>query len=219
MEWWKQRETWLIAGLIGVVAFAYPWLRAQILPTVPLDLLQPPGATGDRAVARDAVSDVLIDRLTAVATIYDPSGRNLFQYGKPRTPPKPPAPPPPTVKELQDRDAQKRQQERVAKILAAKRKAADDAKKRQQTMQPQPRPQAQPSAPRPPAAKYKFMGYMGTPARKLAVLLDDGQVVLKREGEPLGEDFVVREIRFDSVELGYTDERFKDEKTLIPMGN
>ncbi len=103
--------------------------------------------------------------------------------------------------------------------MADKRKAAEDAKKRQQTMQPRPRPQAQPSAPRPPVAKYKFMGYMGTPARKLAVLLDDGQVVLKREGEPLGEEFVVREIRFDSVELGYTDERFKDEKTLIPMGN
>ncbi|MCZ6779823.1 MAG: hypothetical protein O7F16_12785, partial [Acidobacteria bacterium] len=78
---------------------------------------------------------------------------------------------------------------------------------------------AQPSAARPPAAKYKFMGYMGNPNRKLAVLLDDGEVVLKREGETLGDDFVVREIRFDSVELGYTDERFKDEKTLIPMGN
>ena len=217
MEWWKQRETWLVGMLIAVVVFAYPWLRARILPTVPADLLQPPGDAAGRGVARDAVSEVLIDRLTMVATSYDPSGRNLFQYGKPPTPPKPPAPPPPTLKEVQDRDAQKRQQERVARILEEKRKAAELAKNRQQNMQP--RPPAQPSAARPPAAKYKFMGYMGNPNRKLAVLLDDGEVVLKREGETLGDDFVVREIRFDSVELGYTDERFKDEKTLIPMGN
>jgi len=219
MEWWKKREIWLASLLVVLAAVAYKEVRAWLIPVVPPDLLAPPAAGSDRGSAPDAVSDVLLDRLAVDGSSYDPRGRNLFQYGKPPTPPPPPPPPTPTIDELRKKQEEQKQQERVAKILEDKRKAAEDARKRQEAMQPRPDAKAQASAARPPAAKYKFMGYLGTPARRIAVLLDDGQVVLKREGEPLGDDFIVREIRFDSVELAYTDKRFENEKALIPMGD
>ena len=59
MEWWKQRETWLVGMLIAVVVFTYPWLRARILPTVPADLLQPPGWSGTPVETSRALTDVI----------------------------------------------------------------------------------------------------------------------------------------------------------------
>jgi hypothetical protein len=219
MEWWKKREVWLASLLVVLGAIAYKEVRAWLIPVVPPDLLSLPVAGSDRGPAMDAVSDVLLDRLAVGGSSYDPRGRNLFQYGKPAAPPPPPRPPSPTVDQLRKKQEEKKQQERVAKIIEDKRRAAEEARKRQEAMQPRPEVKAQASAAKPPPAKYKFMGYLGSPARRIAVLLDDGQVVLKREGEFLGDDFIVREIRFDSVELAYTDERFENEKALIPMGN
>lgn len=217
MNWWKRRETWLSALSVVLVAVLYNQLQAWLVPTLPPDLLSPGGERG-RALAADAVPEVRLDALSAPGSAYDPRGRNLFQYGHKAPPPPPPPPPQEVVQEqLRRRQEEEEQRRRVEEVLRQRREEEAQRLVAQQAMQPQP-PQA-PAQPSGPAPDFKFVGYMGKAEDKIAVLLHEGDVVLVKEGERLGKDFVVREIRFESVELGYTDPRFSGQKQLLPMGN
>lgn len=222
MLWWKRREVWLAALSVVLVAVLYHQLSAWLLPATRPDLVAPPAAGGagrGRSLAADAVPDVKLDALASARSSYDPRGRNLFQYGQ-RQAPTPPPPPPEVVQqqEMQRRMEEEEQRRRVEAILAQKAAEEERLRQQQQTMQPQqpPPPAAAAAA---PEADYKFVGYMGKAADKIAVLMHDGEVVLAKEGERLGKDFVVRQIEFDTVELGYTDPKFKAQKKLLPMGN
>ncbi len=224
MQWWRRREVWLGALSVVLVWVLYNQLSAWLVPSLPPDLLSAVGgAPGRGAMPPDAVPEVRIDALASQRSPYDPRGRNLFQYGHRQPPP----PPPPTPAEIEQADLRRRQEEeeqrrKVEEILRQRRE--DEARRLAAQQQPPPEgpaapPPAAAAGPLPPAPDYKFVGYMGKAADKIAVLLQEGEVVLVKEGEKLGKDFVVRDIRFESVELGYTDPRFKDHKQLIPMGN
>ncbi|MEE9219525.1 MAG: hypothetical protein V3U98_10720 [Acidobacteriota bacterium] len=219
MQWWERREIWLgVLALILLVIF-YQQVQGWLVGSLPPDLTAAgEGQQGGGAVS-DAVQEVRLSDLSLAPVAYDPSGRNLFQYGQPPAPPKPPTPVVDPLAELRRRQEEEAKRKRVEEILRRKREQEKKTQEQRQALQPTPRPAARPAGPTPPAVNYKFVGYLGRPERKIAVLQHDGEVILKHEGERLGDDFVVREIRFDMVELGYTDPRFKDQKKLIPMGN
>lgn len=223
MRWWNRREVWLGVLCVALVAVLYHQARAWLVPSLPPDLLAPgaPAPDRGRGLAAEAVPEVRLDALAALRSTYDPRGRNLFQYGQ-KPAPLPPPPPPEEVlqEQLRRQREEEEQRRRVEEIVRQRQEAEAKRLAEQQAMQPQQQvPPQQAAGPAPSAANYKFVGYMGKPQDKIAVLLYEGEVVLVKEGERLGKEFVVREIRFESVELGYTDPRFKDQSHILPMGN
>jgi hypothetical protein len=229
MTWWKRREVWLGPAAVALVAVLYNQVSALLLPSLPPDLLEPaPGKTG-RDMAADAVPEVRLEALGAERSSYDPRGRNLFQYAQ-RTPP---APPPPTPEQMAAAEQARRleeeaQRQRAAAILEERQRQEAERQAQAAAMQPKPpgaesppsvqRPST-PAGPAPPEPSYRLVGYMGKAEDKIAVLMEEGEVVLAKEGERLGKDFIVRRIRAEWIELGYTDPRFKDEKRTLPMGS
>ncbi|MFQ5876540.1 MAG: hypothetical protein ACE5JH_02445 [Acidobacteriota bacterium] len=153
--------------------------------------------------------------LEAARPAYDPAGRNIFQFG---AVPKP-TPPPLTEEELaairkareeaeRVRKAQEEQRRRQAERLAAQRGA------RQATPSDLPPP---PPKPRPPRITYKFIGYIGPPEDKIAVLNQGGDLLFARVGDEVGEKFRILEIGYESIKFGFTDENFTDETRTLPM--
>jgi hypothetical protein len=224
MQWWKRREAWLGTLSVALVAILYNQLSALLIPSLPPELLSKAGAAGEgrRPGVPEAVPEVKLDALASARSGYDPRGRNLFQYGQ-RVPPPPPPPLPEDVRREQERLRMEEEEQRRRVEEIVRQRQADDAAKlaQQQALQPQVMAGATgaPGGAAPPAPDYQFVGYMGKPKDKIAVLLHDGEVVLVKEGERLGDNFIVRQIKFESVELGYTDPRFQGQKTLLPMGN
>jgi hypothetical protein len=231
MPWWRRREVWLVAVAVALIAVLYNQVSALLLPSLPPDLLAPVPGTGKTArdIAAEAVPEVRLEVLGAARSAYDPRGRNLFQYGQ-RTPP---PPPPPTPEQMAAAEQARRmeeeaQRQRAQAIIEERQRQEAERMAQAAAMQPQPPvpPQAPPPQPpgtpagaAPPEPNFRFVGYMGKQEDKIAVLLEEGEVVLAKEGEKLGKDFIVREIRFEWVELGYTDPRFRDQKRTLPMGS
>lgn len=156
--------------------------------------------------------------LTAPRPAYDPSGRNIFQFG---------AIPAPTPVPLTA-------QEKAA--IEAARKAAEEERKRQEELMRQQQaaaaaaqqaeqtriaslPPPPPPKPVPPAINYKFIGYVGPSDSKIAVLHDGTDLIFVRQGEKIGGQFKILEIGYESIKFGYTDPRFKGETTTLPMSS
>jgi len=139
--------------------------------------------------------------LTRGAADYDPSGRDLFKYW-----PRPPHP----------RDAFR--QEQQARI---------------QRERPKPKPvvatpppqQATPvvRAPVQPKPNFTYLGYFGPKDNKIAVFEknnspdDEDPLLLARAGEVLEDRFLLKEIKFETVVLGFTEEQFKEQTTEMSM--
>jgi hypothetical protein len=106
-------------------------------------------------------------------------GRDVFRYGPPPAPPKPP---PPTAAELEAmrRAAEARRIENETRALEA-------------------------AIPRPPAVTLRYLGNFGPKDGKIAVLASGtGQQIWNaRVGDVVDGKFVLREIGFESVLLGF----------------
>jgi hypothetical protein len=146
---------------------------------------------------------------------YDPSGRNVFQYGAIPIP----TPPPLTAEEKAAiKAAQERaEQERLRAEQEAALRAAEEARRLQEmqasaTPPPPPRPQ-------PPPINVKFIGYLGPPESKIAVLHDGTDFIFARPGDEVGRGVRILEIGYESIKFGYTDERFKGETMTLPMSS
>ncbi len=174
-----------------------------------------PGSRGGASQLNlDAIQIYPVDWavLTAARAEYDPSGRNIFQFGKP------PKPKPPVlsdaekaaIKKVQD-DAKKNREEAL-KVAQVKRTPPPEF------MGPPEAPVVPPPPkPKPPRVTYKFIGYFGPPDRKIAVLLDGKDEILGSRGDEFDELFRIMEIGYESIKFGFTDERFKDEYEIVPM--
>lgn len=134
---------------------------------------------------------IAMSRLEPTEASFNPQDRNPFGYYTPprqapvrqAAPVRQPPPPPPRVE------------------------------KAPQPVQPQ---KEIPKAPtlRPPTPNFKYIGKMGPPSALIAALETTGDdIVLAREGDVVQEDFRLLRFTYDSIVLGYTDERFKDETT------
>jgi hypothetical protein len=176
------------------------------------------GAGGRTDITALKVFPVDWAALTATRPAYDPSGRNLFNYGV--IPPPPPRVPTPEEAAAIAR-AQKEAQEAREKALADQ---AEQQKRlaelvQQQAIERANAPPPPPPKPQPPAINYKFIGYIGPPDRKLAVLHDGADLVFARQGDVLGKNFRILEIGYESIKFGYTDAQFKGEYQTLPMSS
>jgi hypothetical protein len=156
--------------------------------------------------------------LSAPRPAYDPSGRNIFQFG---------AIPAPTPVPLTAAEK--------AAIEAARKAAAEELARQQELMRQQQEVNAKaaqveqerianlppplPPKPVPPAINYKFIGYVGPSENKIAVLHDGTDLIFVRQGEKIGGQFKILEIGYESIKFGYTDPRFKGETTTLPMSS
>lgn len=155
--------------------------------------------------------------LSAPRPGYDPSGRNIFQFGVIAPPP----PPPLTAAEKAAiEEAQRKAEE-------ARRKAMEEEAARQRGIQeamanappPPPSPPPPPPKPQPPPVNYKFIGYIGPPDHKIAVLHNGTDLIFARQGDEVEKGIRILEIGYESIKFGFTDPQFKGESQTLPMSS
>jgi len=142
-------------------------------------------------------------------------GRNIFQFGAiPQ-----PTPPPPTEAEKRAIEAARVAAQKAAEEAA--RQAAEVATRQavEQQAQQQALAAMPPPKPPPPAIAYKFIGYIGPPEKKIAVLNDGTDMIFVHQGDVLAKQFKVLEIGYESIKFGYTDPQFKGESQTLPMSS
>lgn len=156
--------------------------------------------------------------LSAPRPAYDPSGRNIFQFGV--IPPPPPPVLTPQEKAAIEAARLKAEEERKRQedLLKQQQEAAAAQVKAQQAFQAS-QPPPPPPKPQPPPINYKFIGYVGPSENKIAVLHDGTDLIFVRQGEKIGGQFKILEIGYESIKFGYTDPRFRGETTTLPMSS
>ena len=216
---WKERQKEMILGAL-LVAIAFVVWQNLGGGAGSAGGAAPPG--GGSRIDLPSIEKLLpkVDwaALSAPRPAYDPSGRNIFQFGVI-------APLPPTPLTAAEKAA-----------IEAARKAAEEERKRQEELMRQQqeaaaaqakvqaeieanRPPPPPPKPVPPAINYKFIGYVGPSESKIAVLHDGTDMIFVRQGEKIGGQFKILEIGYESIKFGYTDPRFKGETTTLPMSS
>jgi hypothetical protein len=173
----ERRGLAVLGAVLGIAALRLLWLAAA--PPSPAAGVRPRGGgrTARSAAAPLPERVVLIrsDRLEARPADFE-VGRDLFRYGPP------PPPPPPSAEEL----------ERQRREAEERRRAAEEAARRA-------------AVPQPPPVTVRYLGSFGPPERRVAVFSgsDRESVVNAAVGEVVEGRFVVVEIGFESVDLGF----------------
>ena len=201
--------TILAAGLVIVVYYqvSHQSLFWKKPPDPVQSALKESKAGGANPVAYD-VPALRIDLLERNSADYDPAGRNLFNYDKPK----------PTAQEL---EAIRRAQEEAEKIAAAQRKRMEEeAVKQAEIVQQETEQRAKLPPPPPPApqANFKFIGYLGNPEDKIAVLEEGKDIYFGKEGETIKELFLIMKVDFDSVVIGYQRPEWQSQTRVLPLG-
>jgi hypothetical protein len=187
----KQRELFLIVILIAVMSgFLYKNFNTG-------------EATDIARSGEDGKEDNLIAPVVMLAELDISSvpigdrNRDLFSYG---------------IRPTRQKEIDARQ--------ANIRRAQDEAKRRKEA-QPQPKPPVRTpppvrvaSAPKPP---FTFIGIVGPKDSKIAVFEEGQTVMIANIGEVIKEPFLLKKVGFESVVIGYTDDRYKDKTTELKM--
>jgi len=176
-----REKRWLVVlgVLAGVGLLRGVWQAASPPPVAPAARAgggrSGRGARPAAAALPERVVVIRSDRLEAEPAAFE-IGRDLFRYGPP------PAPPPPTAAEL----ARER-------LVAEERRRAAEEEARQAAI------------PRPPQVTVRYLGSFGPPSRRIAVFAgSDGESVINAVvGEVVEGKFVVVEIGFESVDVGF----------------
>jgi hypothetical protein len=79
------------------------------------------------------------------------------------------------------------------------------------------RPSGPPPDPPPPVPGFIFLGYIGPKQDKIAVFEEGQEIVLARVGEVVQNRFRVVEFKFQTVVLGYEEDRYKGKTTELRM--
>jgi hypothetical protein len=66
-----------------------------------------------------------------------------------------------------------------------------------------PPPPPPPPPPRPPEVTFQLLGIFGPENRRIAALVDGPEIINALEAEVLKEQFIINEIGFESVEIGF----------------
>ncbi len=111
-------------------------------------------------------------------------------------------------RQRQAEEAQKAQE-------AAAKKAAEEAAKQQEYIR------ANPPPPQPPAITFSFIGYMGPPENRIGVFSVPGTngPVLARAGEHIAQRFIIKEVGYESAEIGFDGFTETKRITLTPGGS
>ena len=209
----KRKE--LLLGLLLVATAVVVWRNLGEEPAT-----APAGSRGGRPATRVdlnlvRVFPVMWAALSTPRPSYDPSGRNVFQYGAIPVPTPPPLTP---EEQAAVRAAQERAElERLRAEQEAQQRAAEEAvrfaaQQAAATPPPPPRPQ-------PPPVNLKFIGYLGPPEAKIAVLHDGADFIFARPGDEVAKGVTILEIGYESIKFGYVDPKFKGESLTLPMSS
>ena len=150
---------------------------------------------------------VMLALLTKPPEQYDPHGRDLFKY----------ADRPLTAEELEARRRAEEERQRRLREEAERRRQMQGNRAKAQERQKQAKAPPRPTGPVPPRAAFAYLGYLGPKDDKIAVFERGQKVLLARAGEVVEEQFVVKEINYEVVVLGYTKEQFKNRTTELNM--
>jgi hypothetical protein len=212
----ERRKEIILGALLVAIAFAL-WQNLGGGPGGPAG---PAPAGGGPRVDLGGIKMPQVNwaALSAPRPAYDPSGRNIFQFGAIPPPPPPKLTPQEeaAIKEAQRRAEEERQRQEEL-LRQQQEQMAAQQKARQEELAKQPPPP--PPKPLPPAINYKFIGYVGPSENKIAVLHDGTDLIFVRQGEKIGGQFRILEIGYESIKFGYTDPRFKGETTTLPMSS
>ncbi len=226
----KRRREFILGGALIVVVSAFLYTRAgsSAAGAGVDDSLFVTGPPKEVAVALSKLSSVklpgvILERLDDEAIRYDPSQRNIFRYGN--------IPPPPPTPEERARIEEARraadtarqtaiEQEKLrikqaeeAAALAAAQPPLDPSTGLPVGMTPPPPPK-----PVPPAITFRYSGYLGSEANKMAVLYIGDDMMMARRGDIVERQFKVLDIGYDWVKIGYTDPQFSDQSQKLRMG-
>ena len=149
-----------------------------------------------------------IDLLAHNSAAFDPSGRNLFNYDKPK----------PTKEEIA---AIQRAQEEAQRRAEEERKRMEiEAKKMAEISQQEAAERADLPPPPPPAPQmnFKFIGYLGNPDDKIAVLEEGADFYFVKQGEVVKDHFLIVKVDFDSVVVGYDKPEWQSQMRVLPLG-
>jgi hypothetical protein len=198
----SRRETILVA-VLGTAAVWAVWTQATKEIT--------PAGGGEAGGSAAAPADlkapsVRMDLLTTETVAYGGGGRDLFQY----------AIRPPSEAELRRRREEQERLQRQAEIEAQARaeaaaRAAQDAALRAEEVR------KNPPKPPPPPINLRYLGYFGRKEDKIAAFEDGEQVLVAKKGEIVKGQFVVVEVRYESVLMGYTNPQFRNETRELAM--
>jgi hypothetical protein len=203
----SRREGLLLAGM-GLAAAVWLW-RSFNTDAPQAAAAAAKRAEGRKELAMGKVPIVHMDLLDRAVVKYDPAGRDLFKY----------AVRPPSwaqVKQMRAAaeaaaKAQKEAEERMRIAELARQKEEAD---RLAYLAEHPPP---PPPPVPPAIPFKFLGFVGPPAARIAALEQNENTFVVKAGEIVGRDFRIDEIRYESVMVSYVDPRFKGMVKEIPL--
>jgi hypothetical protein len=212
----KTKEILLGALLcaIGVVV----WINLGSIQQTERSAARRGGAAGRIDPASIKVFPVDWAALTAPRPSYDPNGRNIFQFGAlPAPTPVPLTPEEQAAIRKAQEAAQQAAAQQAAQQQAAQQVAQVAAQKAAEELANQPPPP--PPRPVPPPINYKFIGYIGPPEHKIAVLHDGTDLVFVRKGEVIAGSFKILDIGYESIKIGYTDPQFKGESQTLPMSS
>ena len=199
------RETVLLGGLsiLGVVLL-YRFLTPD-MAGLDLGTDDPLGAGG----ASDAPV-VQMALLTRDPEPYAVNGRDLFKYAQ-----RPPTPP-----ELEARRRAEEERRRRLAEEAERRRLAAEAERMRLAAERAQRSQAPPPRPvglTPPQVRFEYLGYLGPKDDRIAVFEDGEEILLARAGDTVEQDFLIREIAYQKVVIGYTKDEFEGRTTELRM--
>jgi hypothetical protein len=174
--------------LLGVmIVVAIGWL---IYAYKPQDLIFGPAAARREEPTKPQIDApvVRLDRLTAHDTLYDDAGRDLFKYYVPPPPPTPYRPP----------------------VATAPRPTTTET--------PRPRPvTSRPTEAPPPVPNFQYLGHLGPKDDRIFVFSANDEMILARIGEVVQDRFRVQRFDYDTVTLGYEEERYRGKTTELKM--
>jgi hypothetical protein len=112
-----------------------------------------------------------------------------------------------------ERQRQAEEARKAAEVAA--KKAAEEAAKQQEYLR------AHPPPPQPPPITFTFIGYMGPPENRIGVFSVPGSsgLVLAKAGDHIAQRFIVKEVGYESAEIGFDGFTETKRITLTPGGS
>ncbi|HVT02604.1 MAG TPA: hypothetical protein VHL58_04420 [Thermoanaerobaculia bacterium] len=157
-----------------------------------------PSATKPRPAAVGGLQQIRTDLLDPVPS-YHRSSHNIFAFVEP-PPPKPPAPPKPTPPPPDtDKDGIPDFRDNCVSVFNPDQLDIDHngigaaCQEGKET----------PPPPLPPAFTYKYLGNFGPANRQLATFASGDEVLNVRVGQTFGNQFILRNIGVESVDIGF----------------
>ena len=213
----KRKQKEILLGVLLAVMAIVAWWNLSVDTTGGRAPAARGGSGGRADITTLRVYPVQWASLSAPRPGYDPSGRNIFQFGVIAPPP----PPPLTAAEKAAiEEAQRRAEEARRKAMeeeAARQKAVQEAMANATPTPPPPPPP--PPRPQPPPINYKFIGYIGPSDHKIAVLHNGTDMIFARQGDEVEKGIKILEIGYESIKFGFTDPQFKGESRTLPMSS